>query len=36
VVHDKKGRKRGQAFCEWLASKVGKARTATFRVDTDK
>ncbi|MGK0262426.1 MAG: ABC-type phosphate transport system substrate-binding protein [Planctomycetota bacterium] len=36
VVHDKKGRKRGQAFCEWLASKVGQARTATFRVDTDK
>ncbi|MFT4841217.1 MAG: hypothetical protein ACI90M_001679, partial [Candidatus Azotimanducaceae bacterium] len=24
------------AFCEWLASKVGQARTATFRVDTDK
>lgn len=36
VVHDNKGSKRGQAFCAWLTSEAGKARTATFRRDTDK
>ena len=34
--HDKKGRERAQALCDWLVSETGQTRMAKFRCNTDK